>query len=87
MQERILLKEGGKPKQVSKQRAMLKSLMAKALHGDARAATLIVGLVVRLLDQTEDDQRSTPSAAEDLAIIEAIEARIRRSLQYEENRS
>jgi len=81
LQERILLKEGGKAKQVSKQRAMLKSLMARALQGDARATTLIVGLVARLLDQTEDDHRSTPSAAEDLAIIESFEARIRRSKQ------
>src|SRR4029453_4950945 len=81
LQERILLKEGGRPKQVSKQRAMLKSLMAKALQGDPRAATLIVSLVARLLDQTENDVPPPPPAAEDLAIIEAFEARIRRSIQ------
>ncbi len=77
LQERILLKEGGKPKQVSKQRAMLKSLMARALQGDARSATLIVNLVARLLDQSEHDDPSTPLAADDAAILAAFEARIR----------
>ena len=50
--------------------------MANALQGDARSATLMVGLVARLLDQSEHDEPSTPLAAEDPAIIEAIEARI-----------
>ncbi len=82
LQERILLKEGGKPKQVSKQRAMLKSLMAKALHGDARAATLLVNLVARLVDQSEQDDPSTPLAADDAAILAAFEARIRNTTPH-----
>jgi Family of unknown function (DUF5681) len=77
LQERILLKEGGKTKQVSKQRAMLKSLMANALQGDPRSATLLVSLVARLLDQSEHDDPSAPLAADDAAILAAFEARIR----------
>jgi Family of unknown function (DUF5681) len=77
LQERISLKEGGKTKQVSKQRAMLKSLMANALQGDARSATLMFNLVARLLDQSEHDDPSTPLAADDAAILAAFEARIR----------
>lgn len=76
LQERILVREGGKAQAVSKQRAMLKRLTEKALQGDARAASLIVNMVVRFLDQSEDDDRSTPLTAEDLRIIENFRARL-----------
>ena len=56
---------------------MLKSLMANALQGDARSATLMFNLVARLLDQSEHDDPSTPLAADDAAILAALEARIR----------
>ena len=36
--ERINVSEGGKPKKLSKQRALVKSLTAKAIKGDARAS-------------------------------------------------
>ena len=54
LQEKISIKEGGAPKTVSKQRAMLKALTAKAVHGDARAANTLLNLVLRLL-QDEDE--------------------------------
>ena len=78
-----MLKEGGKSKQVSKQRGMLKSVMAKALQGDARAANLIVNLVGRLLDESEMDDPSTPLQADDSDILAAFEARIRKTIKPE----
>ena len=42
LHESIAVREGGRRRIVSKQRAMLKTLTAKALQGDARAAALIV---------------------------------------------
>ena len=76
LQERILVREGGKAQAVSKQRAMLKRLTEKALQGDTRAASLIITIVARFLDQSEDDDRSTPLTAEDLRIIENFRARL-----------
>ncbi len=77
LQERVLIREGGKPRRVSKQRAMLKRLAEKALQGDTRAASLIVNMVARFLVQTEDDEPSAPLGADDLAILADFEARVR----------
>ena len=76
LQERIVLREGGERRTVSKQRAMLKRLMERALNGDTRAAHLIINMVARFLDQTEDEAHDTPLAETDLAILEAYEARL-----------
>jgi hypothetical protein len=76
LQERIVLREGGERRVVSKQRAMLKRLMERALNGDTKAASLIVTMVARLLDQAEEDDHATPLAETDLAILEAYEARL-----------
>jgi hypothetical protein len=78
LQERISLKEGGKTKQVSKQRGLVKSLMAKALQGDARAASLILAMA-KLLDQADTaDQGGGAVSPEDLEIVKNFEARVLR---------
>jgi hypothetical protein len=76
LQERIVLREGGERRTVSKQRAMLKRLMERALNGDTRAASLIINMAARFLDQTEDEEHATPLADTDLAILQAYEARL-----------
>jgi hypothetical protein len=43
--ERIRVKEGARELSISKQRALLKALVAKALKGDTRAAALLIALV------------------------------------------
>jgi len=48
--ETIRIREGDRSLRVSKQRAMLKALVAKALKGDARAASLLIGLVAKVTD-------------------------------------
>jgi hypothetical protein len=67
--ERILISEGGRRRAVSKQRAMLKQLMAKALKGDVRAANTVLGLVERLLDARADADMSAAITAQDEAIV------------------
>lgn len=64
--EKVVIREGGAAKTVSKQRAFLKGLAAKAINGDPRAMTLLANLALRLLtddrapvhdhDLTEADQ-------------------------------
>jgi hypothetical protein len=67
--ERIAISEGGRRRAVSKQRGMLKQLLAKALRGDVRAANTILGLVGRLLDARADAEMSAGITAQDEAII------------------
>ena len=77
LQEQIAVKENGNRHTVSKQRAMLKSLTTKAMQGDTRAATLVANMVFRFLQQDEDHEHEPDLSAEDLAILENYETRIR----------
>ena len=76
LQERILVREAGGERQLSKQRALLKSITAKAIKGDTRAANLILTLVLRVLDEDTDDSTETPLSSEEWAILQALEARL-----------
>jgi Family of unknown function (DUF5681) len=67
--ERIRISEGGRRRAVSKQRGMLKQLMAKALRGDVRAANTVLGLVERLFDARADADASAALTAQDEAIV------------------
>ena len=48
LREKITVREGGNPRRVSKQRALIKSLMAKALQGDVRATVAVLALYARV---------------------------------------
>ena len=76
LQEMIAVKIDGNPKKISKQRALIKSLTAKALKGDTRAATMIINLVVRLLQGDEDDTALADLTEMDAAILAEFEAKI-----------
>jgi hypothetical protein len=68
--ERILIKEDGLPRKVSKQRALVKTLAAKALKGDTRAATLVLNMVWRILEKEPPLAPAVDLSAEDKAILE-----------------
>ena len=87
LQELILVSEGGSRRTVSKQRAMLKSLTAKAVQGDARAATILVNLVLRLIQQDEDTDGTDDLSEEDLAILEHYETRLRLQVHAKEEKT
>ena len=55
---------------------MIKSLMAKAVQGDVRAAGLLTSLALRLLDMEAADGRMAALPEEDLAILESYQARL-----------
>src|SRR5258707_14914128 len=52
--EQITVREGGRPRRISKQRALVKSLMAKALQGDVRATTAVLALYARVITETPE---------------------------------
>ena len=80
LQEIVHLREGKQPKQVSKQRAMLKALMARALKGDPRAADLILKIIFRLLEVNVPEEEAELSPDEH-AILDDYEAEIIRKAQ------
>lgn len=69
--EQIAIREGERNLKVSKQRAILKSLVAKSLKGDARAANLVLGLIAGCLEPETVSQDAESVSADDLAILEA----------------
>ncbi len=75
LRERILLREGTTQKRVSKQRALVKSLTAKAIKGDTRAASAILGMIYRLLEDETPAQDDAPLSGEARAVLESLEAR------------
>ena len=75
LSERISISEGGKPKTLSKQRALVKSLTASAIKGDARAIGILINLMVRVLALVEEETAADVLSPEDMAILENFIAR------------
>jgi hypothetical protein len=75
LSERISISEGGKPKKLSKQRALVKSLTVNAIKGDARAISILVNLMIRVLQVVEADQEGDRISDDDLTILDNFIAR------------
>jgi hypothetical protein len=80
--EKIVIREGDRSRRVSKQRAVVKTLVARTLKGDARAATLLTSMMMRLLETGE----GAPAVAEPLLdderdILGAFEDRVKRGVE------
>jgi len=78
--ELITVREGGHYRRVSKQRALVKSLLAKALQGDVRATTAVLALYARIISESPDDD-STPILDDELLIIRRFAPRLVKSLE------
>jgi hypothetical protein len=77
LSERIMVKEGGKTKRVSKQRAIVKTLTARSIKGDQKAATLLLNVIIRLIDPGNEPDGTIDLPAEDVEIVENLYKRIR----------
>jgi len=75
LSEKIRIREGERSLKVSKQRAMLKALVAKALKGDARAANVVLTLVGRLFEAEAVAEQVPALTSDDQAILERFLAR------------
>lgn len=80
--ETILVQEGGEPRKLSKQRAVVKSLVNRTLKGDARAANSLLSIMMRLLDTGEGDEpdESDDLKPDELEVLEAYNRRIMESI-------
>ena len=74
--EKIVVNEGGKQLKISKQRAMIKSLLAKALKGDTRAATVLLKLLIDAEQATTRNAISESLSEDDQAILAAFAERV-----------
>lgn len=75
LKEVIQINEGGSARRITKQRALLKSLAARGIQGDARAANLILGLIARLLEPDQQSPIPEEMGGEDKAILDAYLAK------------
>jgi len=83
--ESITVREGGRPRRISKQRALIKSLMAKALQGDVRATTVLLALYARVISEPPEDE-SRPIEDDELLILRRFGPRLLKSLGKKEAR-
>jgi hypothetical protein len=78
--QKITVREDGRSCTISKQRALIKALLAKALQGDVRAMTALLGLYARLITElTPDDPQ--PIDADELQILRRFAPRLLRSMR------
>ena len=73
LSERINVTEGGAVRRVSKLRAVLKAMTAKALKGDARAANVMLNLVQSVLEDEPAEQEAKPLTKADAEILAEFE--------------
>lgn len=76
LNEKISLVEGGSKQQTTKQRAMLKSLFAKALSGNVSAANALIKLILGLEQSRIESNKAEVLDDEDLEILESFKADI-----------
>jgi hypothetical protein len=76
--ESVRIREGDREYRVSKQRALIKAMVARAVKGDARAATAIVALCARLLGVGDEGEEQPLSAPDQRVIDEFVEREMAR---------
>jgi Family of unknown function (DUF5681) len=76
LSEKICVREDGQELQISKRRALIKALIAKAIRGDTRAALAVIELSAKL-DSEPAEEPEMPKALQPLLDI-IVEDEIRR---------
>jgi hypothetical protein len=79
LSEHIAVREGGRTRRISKQRALIKSLLAKGIQGEVRAAAAVLALYTRVNVESVDDGTKSIDDAE-LAILRRFAPRLLKSL-------
>ena len=70
-------------KETTKQRAMIKSLFAKALKGDTRAATVLINLILGLEQTRIANDAVEALTPDDITILEDFKLRILNDAQQQ----
>ena len=67
--ERIQVTENGRVVALTKQRVMVKALTAKAMKGDTKAASTLIGLVAQTVGLDPQEEQDVDLSAKDNAIL------------------
>jgi hypothetical protein len=79
--EKISVREGDRPTTISKQRAYIKTLVARSLKGDARAATILMNLMLRVFDLGDvTAEENLPLTTEEHELFAFVEERMRNGI-------
>jgi hypothetical protein len=79
LQQRITVREGGTERRISRQRAVVKRLLEKALKGELGAVTRLFDLVLRHdAAASERYEPETPLSAEEREVLAELTARLLR---------
>ena len=76
LSQKITVTEGKKQQETTKQRAMLKSLFAKALKGETRAAGVLLNLIIGLEQAKSAAGESEVLSEADQAILESYQQQL-----------
>ena len=77
LNEKVPVRENGKVKVLSKQRAILKAQVSKAMAGDTRAAQSVVSMVAAYLNDDAETAFGTPLQDEEDKIIDDFIAQLK----------
>jgi Family of unknown function (DUF5681) len=77
LSELVTVHNGDRDIQISKQRALIKSVVAAAIDGNQRAAASVLAMCMRMLADAEDDDAI--DSVEDRDIVEAFSKRRKRA--------
>ena len=79
--ETMKVREGGRERRISKQRALIKIQIARALNGNDRAAAKIIDLYLKVIGLDDDAaDADLPLTEDERAVIEKLEDRLRRRI-------
>jgi hypothetical protein len=84
LREKVTVREDGRPRRISKQRALIKSLMVKALQGNVRATTAMLALYARVATEATDDSASL-IAEDEIQILQRFAPRLMKRLTKEKS--
>lgn len=69
LRETLPVREGGKTRKVTKQRAILKALAVKGLQGDSKAAITLINLAQKLLGAAPTESAAESISEEDRTLL------------------
>ena len=75
LSERVPIREGDRVRKVSKQRALVKRLLARALDNDVRAANTLIALVLRAQEAGDGGGEPLPLIEEEEALLDLLSSR------------
>jgi Family of unknown function (DUF5681) len=89
LEDRVTVRESGRSRRLSKQQVLIKTLMAKALQGDLKAAAAILNMVLRL-DLGAQEAAPVISADDELVLSrfgDQVLAQLKRKLEKKGDKS